>query len=505
MTTSFSVLQSDQATSKISSAAKSGEQKTSLGVSDFGDMLLADASKLPVNGPGSLEHVSFEELHSQDLAEPVEAIETMLEDEDGETQFPILLARSSAKPLMQEEADKPVEAEKYTLEVPALPMNGDAGEVSLEKSELDARLAKGEGLEQEQQDLLGEVRHSTTSSLDQQGTWRPRNYMAEEEPINPLQGRLTQDAALNLPTVPVGKPTVADTNEPLDPLVQLRHGEDSHVTQSAPTTITASDVAQLSQSTMALAPRPFAQTSNDAKAIVAVNLQETHRTSRTKARLDESSYAGLQDKQTATLAINTAAPLQTVSQLQPMSRPFSVQAAFGRYEELQGNGLEAKLDGRTEHGIFERSSAASIAAQQFVARPDIPRNLAMQMTQGVKGHTNGVVEITLQPEELGRIKMTISTLETGIAISVLAERSETFEMMRRYATALTKELESLGFDTVDLSFAQTEQNGTDRERPEEPQGKSTSDKPEAGAKLGISLEIVDATDLDRTKALDKRI
>jgi flagellar hook-length control protein FliK len=64
------------------------------------------------------------------------------------------------------------------------------------------------------------------------------------------------------------------------------------------------------------------------------------------------------------------------------------------------------------------------------------------------------VDVTLSPEELGRVRMSITAGEGGVVLQVLAERPETLELMRRHADLLARELANLGFGSVDLAFGQ---------------------------------------------------
>lgn len=166
--------------------------------------------------------------------------------------------------------------------------------------------------------------------------------------------------------------------------------------------------------------------------------------------------------------------------------------------------LEAEISGSAASN--DRQATIQTSTHAVLSRPEMPRHIAAQMAQALRGPANGPVEITLQPEELGRVRMTITTSEAGIAINVAAERNETFEMMRRHAASLSKELISLGFESVDLSFEQTDHKGTGSHDPEDRNAGTSSfleDGPLDAA--GLSIELTHRTDLDQTKALDKRI
>jgi flagellar hook-length control protein FliK len=163
------------------------------------------------------------------------------------------------------------------------------------------------------------------------------------------------------------------------------------------------------------------------------------------------------------------------------------------------------LDNMAEIALGERTTATAASLHATIARPEMPRHLAGQMAQALRGHSGGPVEISLQPEELGRVRMTVSTTDAAVIIAIVAERQDTFEMMRRHATALSRELANLGFEGVELSFEQ--RGGGHAERPfsQDGSGFSSSRGGAHGSEDPLHMELIHVGGLDPTKALDKRI
>lgn len=62
------------------------------------------------------------------------------------------------------------------------------------------------------------------------------------------------------------------------------------------------------------------------------------------------------------------------------------------------------------------------------------------------------VEIALNPEELGRVRMSLSTTETGITLMISAERPETLDLMRRNIEDLAAEFRRLGYEDIGFQF-----------------------------------------------------
>ena len=101
----------------------------------------------------------------------------------------------------------------------------------------------------------------------------------------------------------------------------------------------------------------------------------------------------------------------------------------------------------TEVRISAGSSAKS-ATPQFAA----PAQIARQIADHIPAAMGKPVQIMLQPEELGRVRLSVSVSESGVIVSILAERGETLDLMRRNIDQLQQDFQTLGFGTADFSF-----------------------------------------------------
>ena len=93
------------------------------------------------------------------------------------------------------------------------------------------------------------------------------------------------------------------------------------------------------------------------------------------------------------------------------------------------------------------------AAETMLARPEAARMVATQMAEAMMRTHNNKVEIALRPEELGRVRMVLSTTELGITVSIIAERSETLDLMRRHIDQLAEEFRELGYQNIGFEFS----------------------------------------------------
>jgi hypothetical protein len=86
-------------------------------------------------------------------------------------------------------------------------------------------------------------------------------------------------------------------------------------------------------------------------------------------------------------------------------------------------------------------------------RQDLPMLIARQIAEAAPQLPNRPVDISLSPEELGRVRLSLSANEAGLVINVLAERPETLDLMRRNIAALGQEFQALGYEDVAFSFS----------------------------------------------------
>lgn len=87
-------------------------------------------------------------------------------------------------------------------------------------------------------------------------------------------------------------------------------------------------------------------------------------------------------------------------------------------------------------------------------RADIPAPspLARQLAEAIAAFPDRAVEITLSPEELGRVRMVVTSHDGALVLSLAAERPETLDLMRRNIDQLAADLRDLGFDSFRFNF-----------------------------------------------------
>lgn len=106
---------------------------------------------------------------------------------------------------------------------------------------------------------------------------------------------------------------------------------------------------------------------------------------------------------------------------------------------------------------------------RIISDPKLPRHLGAQLAQIARQMPDGPVELSLNPEELGRVRMSLNATDSAITVNLTVERPETADLMRRNLQALEAEFRDLGYVDVSFSFSgDTAQN-------EHPDGRQTGD------------------------------
>ena len=98
-----------------------------------------------------------------------------------------------------------------------------------------------------------------------------------------------------------------------------------------------------------------------------------------------------------------------------------------------------------------QGTGGALASSSRATNSELPR-VAQQLIDVIPRRPNQSVEIVLNPEELGKVRMTITGNETQIVVSIQAERVETTELMRRHLDLLTEQYQSLGYSDIQYSF-----------------------------------------------------
>lgn len=156
---------------------------------------------------------------------------------------------------------------------------------------------------------------------------------------------------------------------------------------------------------------------------------------------------------------------------------------------LPGGGSAQGPVSPTGHGasLVPREGAGSVL-----------RQAAEAMSAAVDAQEQ-VIELKLRPEELGQLRFRIGQGETGLILSVSADRPETLDLLRRNIDQLARHLSDLGYESASFSFG--EERPGSRSGPPGEAGVSESD---AGGRA-VTEAAVPVPDSPVSEGLDLRL
>jgi hypothetical protein len=93
-----------------------------------------------------------------------------------------------------------------------------------------------------------------------------------------------------------------------------------------------------------------------------------------------------------------------------------------------------------------------MAAASISHDPAAGRLVAQQLAETIQTRGNGVVELALRPEELGRVRIVLVGSEAQMTVVIQAERQGTEELIRRHLEQLQQDLQDIGYSSISFAF-----------------------------------------------------
>lgn len=145
-------------------------------------------------------------------------------------------------------------------------------------------------------------------------------------------------------------------------------------------------------------------------------------------------------------------------------------------------GVDLAVDGESRADTLDfgpaerpgRDDPVGAAHDPVRPRADLRPATAHQIVDAIR-QGPGRVELTLSPEELGRVTLTIASQDGTMTVMVSAERPETLDLIRRHIDLLMQEARSAGFAGLEFGFG-----GDDRFPP------GSLRRPDEGAEDAVS-------------------
>ncbi|MEO0702069.1 MAG: flagellar hook-length control protein FliK [Pseudomonadota bacterium] len=99
-----------------------------------------------------------------------------------------------------------------------------------------------------------------------------------------------------------------------------------------------------------------------------------------------------------------------------------------------------------------RTVSTTAPTSAIPAGAETARHVAIQVAEALR-QGSGTFEITLSPEELGRVRLSVGVVDGAMLVNLSAERPETLDLMRRHIDMLQAEARAEGFATLSFSFS----------------------------------------------------
>lgn len=148
-------------------------------------------------------------------------------------------------------------------------------------------------------------------------------------------------------------------------------------------------------------------------------------------------------------AVTKVAPVNGLAKMVELSKAAEKQALL--VTPAVSAEAEPSMVQRFETGPSTQTTQQVL--QSMPTRLDLPNHVSRQVAEALQHMPGKPVEISLNPEELGRVRLGVTTSEAGIVVSVLAERQETIDLMRRHINALETAFQAIGYSDISFSFA----------------------------------------------------
>ena len=115
-----------------------------------------------------------------------------------------------------------------------------------------------------------------------------------------------------------------------------------------------------------------------------------------------------------------------------------------------------RLDPADTSGTPDPRAAEARAVRLHSGTPaDLARHVGRQMAEAFDRPGDRPVEVALDPVELGRVRLNLHSRDHTITVTVMADRPETLDLMRRNIGELAQQFREIGYDQINFAFGQS--------------------------------------------------
>ena len=135
----------------------------------------------------------------------------------------------------------------------------------------------------------------------------------------------------------------------------------------------------------------------------------------------------------------------------------------------------------------------------------LPMPVSVQIADAAAGMRDGRIELTLSPEELGQVRLHLTTTDTSAIVAVSADRIDTLDLIRRHLDDLTRDFRALGYQDVSFQFSHGDPGPQGRADPGNAQAHAEAPEPPAPPRPAATYQTAPSPPQHGDAGLDLRL
>lgn len=178
--------------------------------------------------------------------------------------------------------------------------------------------------------------------------------------------------------------------------------------------------------------------------------QQQHSENNKGALTPEKGSSGSETNPAASSNTLDTAQFKTTQAQPGATQMASLQSIADPQMDTSGQEIE-----RVDRVNTEAPPQTGTDTAKTILRPAVEqaRGISMQLAEAVQRGHDGSIDISLRPEELGRLRMSLQPGDGTMHIVLQADRAETMDLLRRHIATLQQEFLAMGYENFSFEFS----------------------------------------------------
>ena len=108
--------------------------------------------------------------------------------------------------------------------------------------------------------------------------------------------------------------------------------------------------------------------------------------------------------------------------------------------------------------LDSKTAISTVSPQTPPSKPELAQVVIRQLAVVVPQVSDRPVEVLLNPEELGRVRMVMLGQDAQMVVQIHADKPETSDLIRRHLDMLAQDFQELGYSDISFSFSNQREN-----------------------------------------------